>query len=61
MIDGFLDYELSLQIPSISVDYAVMERSKNIKVVATHFEWSDLGSFESVYDYLVQNGHSADA
>ncbi|KQW99251.1 mannose-1-phosphate guanylyltransferase [Flavobacterium sp. Root420] len=59
-VDGLLNYELSLQIPSISVDYAVMERSKNIKVVATHFEWSDLGSFEAVYDYLMQNGHTAD-
>ena len=59
--NGFLDYELSLNIPSISVDYAVMERSKDIKVVPTFFEWSDLGSFESVYDYLVQNGHPIDA
>ena len=58
--DGFLDYELSLKIPSISVDYAVMERSANIKVVATNFDWSDLGSFESVYDYLVQKGHPKD-
>jgi mannose-1-phosphate guanylyltransferase len=60
-ISGFLDYELSLQIPSISVDYAVMERSKKIKVVPSHFNWSDLGSFESVYEYLVQNGHPIDA
>jgi mannose-1-phosphate guanylyltransferase len=59
--NGFLDYELSLNIPSISVDYAVMERSTAIKVVATFFEWSDLGSFESVYDYLVQKGHPIDA
>jgi mannose-1-phosphate guanylyltransferase len=59
--NGFLDYELSLDIPSISVDYAVMERSKEIKVVSTHFDWSDLGSFESVYDYLVQNGHPIDS
>jgi len=58
--NGFLDYELSLNIPSISVDYAVMERSKDIKVVSTHFDWSDLGSFESVYDYLVQKGHPMD-
>src|SRR6187402_1342712 len=42
--EGFLDHDLSLKIPSISVDYAVMERSKDIKVVATHFDWSDLGS-----------------
>jgi mannose-1-phosphate guanylyltransferase len=59
-VDGLLDYDLSLAIPSISIDYAVMERSKNIKVVPSHFEWSDLGSFESVYDYLVQMGHPID-
>jgi len=58
--DGFLDYDLSLNIPSISIDYAVMERSKDIKVVPAHFDWSDLGSFESVYDYLVQKGHPID-
>lgn len=57
---GFLDYEMSLNIPSISIDYAVMERSKDIKVVPAHFEWSDLGSFESVYDYLVLKGHPID-
>lgn len=57
---GFLNYELSLNIPSISIDYAVMERSKDIKVVPTRFDWSDLGSFESVYDYLVQKGHPID-
>lgn len=60
-VAGVLDYELSLQIPSISIDYAVMERSKNIKVVPSTFKWSDLGSFESVYDYLVQTGHPVDA
>ncbi|KRD61529.1 mannose-1-phosphate guanylyltransferase [Flavobacterium sp. Root935] len=58
--DGFLDYELSLTIPSISIDYAVMERSKDIKVVPAQFEWSDLGSFESVYDYLVEKDHPID-
>ena len=58
--DGTLDLELSLQIPSISIDYAVMERSKKIKVVPSKFIWSDLGSFESVYDYMVSKGHAID-
>lgn len=57
---GILDEELSLEIPSISVDYAVMERSKRIRVVSTSFEWSDLGSFESLYDYLVNTGYPKD-
>ncbi len=59
-IDGVLDLALSLQIPSISIDYAVMEQSKKIKVVSSKFAWSDLGSFESVYDYLVSTGHPVD-
>lgn len=58
--NGNLDLTLSLDIPSISVDYAVMERSKKIKVVSSQFGWSDLGSFESVYDYLITIGHPVD-
>ncbi|WP_269237508.1 mannose-1-phosphate guanylyltransferase [Flavobacterium flavigenum] len=58
--EGFLDLDASLEIPSISIDYAVMERSKKIKVVPASFSWSDLGSFESVYDYLVSKGHPVD-
>lgn len=55
-----LNKEASLQIPSISIDYAVMERSKKIKVVPAHFRWNDLGSFESLYDYLISTGHPID-
>jgi mannose-1-phosphate guanylyltransferase len=58
--NGNLDLALSMNIPSISIDYAVMERSKKIKVVSSQFDWSDLGSFESVYDYLVTIGHTVD-
>ena len=58
--DGFLDLNLSLEIPSISIDYAVMERSQKIKVVPASFSWSDLGSFESVYDYLASRNHPVD-
>ena len=59
--DGYLDYDLSMQIPSISIDYAVMERTKKIKVVPAQFRWSDMGSFESIYDYLVEQGHQPDS
>ena len=59
--EGFLDLNSSLEIPSISIDYAVMERSKKIKVVPASFSWSDLGSFESVYEYLVSKGHPVDS
>ncbi|WP_186758620.1 mannose-1-phosphate guanylyltransferase [Echinicola salinicaeni] len=58
--DVFLDYEKSLKIPSTSVDFAVMERSTKIKVVPSAFSWSDMGSFESVFEYLENHGHQAD-
>lgn len=58
--DGNLDLAMSMDIPSISIDYAVMERSQKIKVVSSQFDWSDLGSFESVYDYLKTIGHQVD-
>jgi len=57
---GVLDEELSRKIPSKSVDYAVMERSNNIKVVPAFFHWSDMGSFDSLYDYLTAHGHPTD-
>lgn len=58
--DGVLDVELSRKIPSKSVDYAIMERSDSIKVVPSFFQWSDMGSFDSLYDYLVAKGHPRD-
>ena len=39
-------------IPEESIDYAVMEKSKNVKVVPSDIGWSDLGSFDSLYDAL---------
>ncbi|WP_075352556.1 mannose-1-phosphate guanylyltransferase [Algoriphagus marinus] len=57
---GKLDFDLSMKIPSISVDYAIMERTKKIKVVPSFFKWSDMGSFESIYDYFISQGYLVD-
>lgn len=37
-------------IPEDSIDYAVMEKSSKVKVVASDIEWSDLGSFDALYE-----------
>lgn len=37
-------------IETESIDYGLMEKSKDIYVVKAEFEWNDLGSWESVYD-----------
>jgi len=39
-------------IPEDSIDYAVMEKSNKVKVVPCDMGWSDLGSFDSLYDEL---------
>jgi mannose-1-phosphate guanylyltransferase len=36
----------------ISIDFAVMENAKNVDVVLANFDWSDLGTWGSVYTHL---------
>lgn len=52
-----LDDEKSLEeayskIPSDSIDYAIMEKSKNIQVTAAQFDWNDLGSWDALEEVL---------
>jgi mannose-1-phosphate guanylyltransferase/mannose-1-phosphate guanylyltransferase/mannose-6-phosphate isomerase len=35
--------------PSISIDYAIMEKTERAVVVTTPFEWSDIGSWSSLW------------
>ncbi len=35
---------------SISIDYGIMEKSNNVFVIEGDFGWSDVGSWESVYE-----------
>ncbi len=37
-------------IPEDSIDYAVIEKSQKVKVVPCDMGWSDLGSFDALYD-----------
>ena len=39
-------------IPSISIDYGVMEKTQNAFVVAGDFGWSDVGSFDTLSDMV---------
>jgi len=41
-----------LNIPEDSIDYAVMEKSNKVKVVSSDIAWSDVGSFDALYDEL---------
>lgn len=56
-------YEIFDRIGSgISIDKGILEKSSNVAVVPMDIEWSDLGSFDSIYRILptVPFGHSDD-
>jgi len=55
-MEGLLPENETMLIPSKSIDYAVMERSEKIKVVQANFGWSDLGSFESIWEHWEGQG-----
>jgi mannose-1-phosphate guanylyltransferase len=39
-------------IPEDSIDYAVMEKTNIVKVIPSNIAWSDLGSFDALYEEL---------
>jgi len=49
---GFLrlDPEAFARSPSKSIDYAVMEKTDRAAVVAGDFRWSDIGSWDALFD-----------
>ena len=44
-----IDPEIWAEVPEDSIDYAVMEKADNVSVVRFDGKWSDLGSWESVW------------
>ena len=50
-----IKHEDMAAIPEDSIDYAVMEKSKIVKVVPSDIDWSDVGSFDALYEELPQD------
>ena len=46
----YLPNDLYAEIPSTSIDYAIMEKAKGIAMVRAGFRWNDLGSWQSLLD-----------
>ncbi len=44
-------------IPEDSIDYAVMEKSDKVKVIASDINWSDVGSFDALYEELPKDAN----
>ncbi len=50
-----ISHDEMMAIPEDSIDYAVMEKSDRVKVVPADIGWSDLGSFDALYEELPQD------
>ena len=43
-----LDASLFPELPDISLDYAIMEKSSDVAVIKAEFNWNDIGSWEAM-------------
>ena len=46
------------RIPSISVDYGILEKEEGILVIPAKFGWSDLGTWRSLHEFLGKPGEN---
>lgn len=47
-----IKHEDMIAIPEDSIDYAVMEKSEIVKVIPSNISWSDVGSFDALFEEL---------
>ncbi|MEL6826347.1 MAG: AGE family epimerase/isomerase [Pseudomonadota bacterium] len=47
--------ETFAETPSISIDYAVMEKASNVKTVPVSMGWSDVGGYRALHELLTNN------
>ena len=54
-----INLEQYARLPNISFDYAIMEHTTKGVVLPSDFGWSDIGSWQSLYDFMPkdQNGN----
>jgi mannose-1-phosphate guanylyltransferase/mannose-6-phosphate isomerase len=51
-----LDPKAFAEAPQKSIDYAVMEKTDRAAVVAGNFRWSDIGSWDAIFDIAERDG-----
>jgi len=56
------DFEKKLElayskIKGISIDYGVMEKSSKVYTIKSHFDWSDVGSWDEIYKLKNKDRH----
>lgn len=53
-----LDRQLSAELPDKSIDYALMEKTKKLRMIEANFTWNDVGSFESLCEELPKDSNN---
>lgn len=48
-------------MPRISIDHAVMEKTEYAWVYPAEFRWADIGNWDSLYDYLAHHDENGNA
>ena len=59
--DGFMirvKEDDMLKIEENSIDFALLEKTKSVRVIESDFDWSDLGNFDSIYNELEKDENS---
>ena len=51
-------YEEYGELPNISIDYAIMEKTARGVVLPSEFGWSDIGSWKSLYEFLPKGDYN---
>lgn len=57
---AFLE-KIYTDMPRTSIDYAVMEKTDNAWVYPAQFKWSDIGNWDSLYEYLAHHDEDGNA
>lgn len=57
---GFIE-RIYTDMPRISIDYAVMEKTDDAWVYPAVFKWADIGNWNSLYEYLAHHDENGNA
>jgi len=58
--DAFIQ-RVYADVPRISIDYAVMEKSDKVMTIPSLFGWADIGNWESFYEYITRRDDNGNA
>ena len=56
IFEKHLEKEYS-KMKSISIDYGVMEKAKEVYIIRSHFGWNDVGAWDEVYNIKEKDGN----